>query len=105
MEAVVLGEIRRIYQRSLKPADSLFNLFFARPVAAPFVMFFARTRVTPNQITFVSFGIMLAAAVLIALAAVGGLLQLGWGLRLETAPPEDTTEPERVMGEDERPSG
>ncbi len=67
MEAVVLGEIRRIYQRSLKPADSLFNLFFARPVAAPFVMFFARTRVTPNQITFVSFGIMLAAAVLIAL--------------------------------------
>lgn len=72
------GEIRRIYQRSLKPADSFFNLIIARPLAAPFVMLFARTRVTPNQITFVSFAIMLVAAVL--LAVIPGWLGLLLGV-------------------------
>ncbi len=74
----MLGEIRRIYQRSLKPADSLFNLYFARPLAAPIVMLLARTRVTPNQITFVSFGVMLIAGVLLAL--VPGWLGLVLGV-------------------------
>lgn len=74
----MLGEIRRIYQRSLKPADSLFNLYLARPVAAPFVMFFARTRCTPNQITFVSFAVMLIASVLLAL--IPGWLGLVLGI-------------------------
>ena len=41
----MFAEIRRIYRQSLKPADSYFNLYLARPLAAPFVALFARTRV------------------------------------------------------------
>ena len=45
------------------------------------------------------------AAVLIALAAVGGLLQLGWGLGLETASSGDPVEGAKVADEDDASSG
>ena len=50
-----------LYQQSLKPNDSKFNLYFARPLAAPLVYLFAKTRCTPNQITFISTLIMIFA--------------------------------------------
>ncbi len=50
-----------LYRQSLKPSDSKFNLYFARPLAAPLVYLFAKTRCTPNQVTFMSTLIMLVA--------------------------------------------
>lgn len=72
----MLSEIRRVYRHSLKPSDSLFNLWFARPIAAAVVVPLARTRVTPNQVSFASLGLMLLSAA--AFMGVGGL----WGLWL-----------------------
>lgn len=57
----MLADVRRIYRESLKPADSLFNLYLARPAAAVLVAALARTRATPNQVTFVSLLVMLGA--------------------------------------------
>jgi phosphatidylglycerophosphate synthase len=74
----VFAEIRRIYRQSLKPADSYFNLYLARPLAAPFVALFARTRVTPNQITFLS--IVVAALAMVPLVALPGPLGLWLGV-------------------------
>ncbi|MFN3200420.1 MAG: CDP-alcohol phosphatidyltransferase family protein [Bradymonadia bacterium] len=58
----MLAEIRRIYRNSLKPADSLFNLYIARPLAAPWVWLFARTPITPNQVTLISMAVMVISA-------------------------------------------
>lgn len=76
--APVFDEIRRIYRQSLKPADSYFNLYLARPLAAPLVAAFARTRVTPNQITFLS--IIVAFAAMVPLVLHGGALGLALGI-------------------------
>jgi len=56
-----------LYRQSLKPSDSRFNLYFARPLAAPLVFWFSKTRITPNQITFVSTLIMIIAVLCLAL--------------------------------------
>jgi phosphatidylglycerophosphate synthase len=61
-----------LYRQSLKPADSLFNLYFARPLAAPIVYLLSKTRVTPNQVTFVSTLVMILAVT--ALSMVSGYL-------------------------------
>ena len=74
----MFAEIHRIYRQSLKPADSYFNLYLARPLAAPFVAAFARTRVTPNQITFLS--IVVAAAAMVPLVLLPGPLGLWLGI-------------------------
>ncbi len=76
----MLDEVRRTYRESLKPADSLFNLYLARPLAAPMVLGFARTRTTPNQITFLSLIVMLGAAA--GFIAVPGLLGVWLGVAL-----------------------
>jgi hypothetical protein len=55
--------LAELYKQSLKPADSKFNLYFARPLAAPIVAICARTPITPNQITFMSTFIMILALV------------------------------------------
>jgi phosphatidylglycerophosphate synthase len=43
-----------LYRGSLKPADSFFNIYLARPLAAVIVALCVNTRITPNQITFAS---------------------------------------------------
>ena len=48
----------------------MFNLYLARPLAAPIVYLLAKTRITPNQVTFLSTGVMLGAVA--CLAGVGG---------------------------------
>jgi phosphatidylglycerophosphate synthase len=67
----MFAEIRRIYRESQKPADSYFNLYLARPLAAVVVALLARTRVTPNQVSFLSIAVF-------ALAMVGLVLLPGW---------------------------
>ena len=76
----MLTEIRRIYRESQKPADSLFNRYVARPPAAVVVTALARTRATPNQVTFLSLAVFLAAAVVFA--TVPGPLGLWLGVGL-----------------------
>lgn len=76
----MFSDVRRIYRESLKPADSLFNIYLARPLAAPLVAVLARTRITPNQVTFFSIVVMLAAVA--ALVGVPGLLGLWLGVAL-----------------------
>lgn len=79
----MFAEIRRIYRQSLKPADSYFNLYLARPLAAPLVAAFARTRVTPNQITFLSMAVAVAGfALLLALPGAPGLILGVLGIEL-----------------------
>ena len=68
--------IKKTYRSSLKPADSLFNIYLARPLAAVVVVYLARTRVTPNQVTLFSITPMLAG--LTAWMCIDGL----WGLWL-----------------------
>ena len=70
--------VTEIYKQSLKPADSKFNLYIARPLAAPIVAVCARTPITPNQITFMSTLIMIGA--LIGLVSIEGWLGLWVGL-------------------------
>lgn len=64
-----------IYRRSLKPADHPFNNWVCRPPAAVLVYLLRRTRVTPNQITFLSLLVALAGdAVLLLWRSYPGLL-------------------------------
>lgn len=72
------AEVARVYRQSLKPADSLFNLYLARPAAAVVVTALVRTRITPNQVSFISMGVMLMA--LGALAGVSGTVGLWLGV-------------------------
>ncbi|MGK0358420.1 MAG: phosphatidylglycerophosphate synthase [Bradymonadia bacterium] len=74
----MFAKARRIYRESLKPADSLFNLYIARPPAAVVVAGLANTRVTPNQVTVVSMLVQLIAAALFI--AVPGWLGLVLGV-------------------------
>ena len=72
-----------LYRQSLKPSDSRFNLYFARPLAAPLVFLFAKTRITPNQITFISTLIMvLALIVLVCVESMLGLWIALFGIEL-----------------------
>ncbi len=58
--------IAEIYRRSLKPKDLRFNNWVCRPPAAVLVYLLRPTRVTPNQITFLSlFTSLLSAATLL----------------------------------------
>ena len=54
--------LRKVYLDSRKPADSIFNIFVARPLATPLVIFFEKIRATPNQVTVLGLGSMIAAA-------------------------------------------
>lgn len=74
----MFAESRRIYRQSLKPADSYFNLYLARPLAAPLVATLAKTRITPNQVTLLS--MVIAVAGFSALAALPGTLGLVLGI-------------------------
>ena len=63
----VLSEIRRVYSESIKPSDSMFNLYLARPLAAPIVALLAKTSITPNQVSLGSLVPMLAGCGCLAL--------------------------------------
>jgi phosphatidylglycerophosphate synthase len=71
----LISQIADSYRRTKKPKDVLWNRFVARPLAAVLVLPLARTRVTPNQITFASLVLFAAAAaLLLTLPDCAGLL-------------------------------
>ncbi len=69
-----------VYRTSRKKHDQLWNVFFARPLAAPFVTLLLPTRVTPNQVTF--WNLFLFAAAAVVLGAYPGHRGAIWGVVL-----------------------
>ena len=66
---------REVYQKTKKVPELFLNRFVCRPVAAVLVSAVKDTRVTPNQITLLSFVVGVAAAVLlVALRGHVGLI-------------------------------
>ena len=53
--------LRKVYLDSRKPADSVFNICVARPLATPLVIFFEKFKMTPNQVSLFGLLTMLAA--------------------------------------------
>ncbi len=71
----MLASARSIYLATRKRHDLIFNHYFMRPVAAVAVAIFAKTPITPNQLTFFSLIFHLASiVVLIACPSYGGAL-------------------------------
>jgi hypothetical protein len=71
----LLGRIADAYRKTSKPKDIFWNKYVARPLAAPFVAALERTRVTPNQVTFVSLIVFCAgAAALVLVPGHAGLV-------------------------------
>lgn len=69
-----MGAILEVYRKTRKVPDLFWNLYVCRPVAAIVVAAVKNTRITPNQITLISFVLALGAAAMIA------LLPGYWGL-------------------------
>lgn len=63
----IFAQIADVYRRTKKPKDILWNRFVARPLAAVLLVPLAKSRVTPNQITFLSLATFVAAMVILAL--------------------------------------
>ena len=71
----LFSQIADSYRRTKKPKDILWNALVARPLAAVLLVPLAGTRVTPNQVTFASLAVFVAAAaLLVGLPGYGGLL-------------------------------
>jgi phosphatidylglycerophosphate synthase len=71
----LFSQIADSYRRTKKPKDILWNRLVARPLAAVLLVPLARTRVTPNQVTFASLAVFVAAAaLLVGLPGWTGLL-------------------------------
>ncbi len=66
---------REVYHKTKKTQDLAWNTYVCRPIAAVFVDRVKDTRLTPNQITLLSFGVaMLSALLLLALPGYLGLV-------------------------------
>ncbi|HJX63318.1 MAG TPA: CDP-alcohol phosphatidyltransferase family protein [Polyangia bacterium] len=71
----LFSQIADSYRRTKKPKDILWNRLVARPLAAVLLVPLARTHVTPNQVTFASLAVFVAAAaLLVGLPGWTGLL-------------------------------
>jgi phosphatidylglycerophosphate synthase len=64
----MFSRARDIYRLTRKPVDNFWTVYLSRPPAALFVALLEKTPATPNQITFLSFFVGLASAVLLALS-------------------------------------
>ena len=73
----MLADVVDAYRRTQKPRDILWNRFVARPLAAVLLVPLARTRVTPNQVTFLTLVVFAGAAALIAFGPSYGMLVAG----------------------------
>jgi len=76
-----LSDIADVYRKTKKPKDILWNRFVARPLAAVLLVPLAKSRITPNQITFLSLLTFVGAMVMVALqrghlGLVSGILVL-----------------------------
>ena len=70
----MLADVVDAYRRTKKPRDILWNRFVARPLAAVLIVPLARTRVTPNQVTFATLVVFLAGAAMLAACPAHGAL-------------------------------
>jgi phosphatidylglycerophosphate synthase len=70
----MLADVVDAYRRTKKPRDILWNRFVARPIAAALLVPLARTRVTPNQVTFATLVVFVAGAAMMALCPTRGAL-------------------------------
>lgn len=71
----LFSQIADSYQRTKKPKDILWNRLVARPLAAVLLVPLARSRITPNQVTFASLAVFVAAAaLLVGLPGWAGLI-------------------------------
>src|SRR5579859_2305514 len=71
----MLAAAVRVYRKTRKKHDQLFNSYVMRPLAAVVVAAIAPTRVTPNQITLLNLAVFVAAAaLLVALPSWRGAL-------------------------------
>ena len=70
----MLADVVDAYRRTKKPRDILWNRFVARPLAAALLVPLARTRVTPNQVTFATLVVFVAGAAMLALCPGHGAL-------------------------------
>ena len=71
----LFSQIADAYQRTKKPKDIVWNRFVARPLAAVPLVLLAKSRITPNQVTFSSLACFVAAAgLLVGLPGHAGLL-------------------------------
>ncbi len=68
------ADVKQVYLDSRKPRDIFWNVYVARPLAAPLVMLFSKTSITPNQVTFL--GAVVFLGVIGALVAIPG----AWGM-------------------------
>lgn len=62
-----LSKVAEVYRQTRKPRDILWNRFVARPLAAVLVVPLGKTRITPNQVTFLSLLTFAGAMVWLAL--------------------------------------
>ena len=62
-----LSDIADVYRKTKKPKDILWNRFVARPLAAVLLVPLSKSRITPNQITFLSLLTFVGAMVLLVL--------------------------------------
>jgi hypothetical protein len=74
----MLNAVVDAYRRTRKPKDIIWNRYVARPLAAVVVVPLARTRITPNQITFATLVVFLAGAAVMAFVP-------GWGALVGSA--------------------
>jgi len=71
----LFSQIADSYRRTKKPKDILWNRLVARPLAAVLLVPLAGSRITPNQVTFASLAVFVAAAaLLVGLPGWTGLL-------------------------------
>jgi phosphatidylglycerophosphate synthase len=61
------AQVAAIHRETRKPRDILWNRLVARPLAAVLLVALAKTRVTPNQVTFGSLLVFVGAMVMLAL--------------------------------------
>jgi phosphatidylglycerophosphate synthase len=79
----VLSAVRDIYRQSKKRRDNFWTEWISRPPAALLVWLLARTRITPNQVSFLAITVAAAgAALLVAWRSWTGLVAAGLVLQL-----------------------
>ena len=74
----MFDEAKAIYRATRKKHDQVFNVHVMRPLAAGAVALLQKTSVTPNQLTLVSLGIFVLAALLLVILPdhLGGVVAL-----------------------------
>src|SRR5262245_17272337 len=60
----MIGAAIEVYRATRKKHDLVFNVYLMRPIAAFFVAVFAKTPVTPNQVTLLNLAVFVVAIAL-----------------------------------------